>query len=302
MAAIAITPPRKLPVWQSVRASYAIVTRNLGQFARIVWLWLLLMVPVHVALGWLVQAIPAAAGSQAAFGWVRAVAEALPLPIELPFMASIAVAWHRLVLRQERVTRPAYLRFDRVVWRYTLCSFALFLMPRGVPVICALLVSFLAYAVVLPDAIAVMLIDIISAEPFIVLVMAIVLLLLPRLVLVLPGVALGAPLSLRHAWRITRANTLRLGLATFLCVLPALSVAMLGPFLKLLARAPWWLDFSWPQIVALMWAWDLAIQLSQSHAYAVFSTLAYVCLSIFGITLLSLTYRFFVAPDHASPA
>src|SRR5215831_1174888 len=186
MAAIAITPPRKLPVWQSVRASYAIVTRNLGQFARIVWLWLLLMVPVHVALGWLVQAIPAAAGSQAAFGWVRAVAEALPLPIELPFMASIAVAWHRLVLRQERVTRPAYLRFDRVVWRYTLCSFALFLMPRAVPVSCAFVL--LVVNAVLPDA---MLIDISTAEPFIAMVMAAALLLLPRLALVLPATALG---------------------------------------------------------------------------------------------------------------
>jgi len=61
----------------------------------------------------------------------------------------------------------------------------LFLLPRGSPVICALFVPFLAYAAVLPDAMAVMLIDISSAEPFIVLLMAIVLLLLPRLALVL---------------------------------------------------------------------------------------------------------------------
>src|SRR5215470_18907965 len=147
MAAIPISPPHRLPVWQSVRASYAIVARNLGQLARIVWLWLLIMVPVHVALSWLEQAKLVPAGAQTALGWAGALAEALPVPIELPFLASIAVAWHRLVLRQERVTRPTYLRFDRVVWRYTLYSFALFLMPRGVPVICALLVSFLAYAV-----------------------------------------------------------------------------------------------------------------------------------------------------------
>jgi len=38
MAAIPISPPHRLPVWQSVRASYAIVARNLGQLARIVWL------------------------------------------------------------------------------------------------------------------------------------------------------------------------------------------------------------------------------------------------------------------------
>jgi len=213
------------------------------------------VVPVHVALGWLEQAIPAAAGAQEALGWSRAVAGALPLTIELPFLASIAVAWHRLILRQEGITRPAYLRLDWVVWRYTFYSFALFLLPRGAVVICALFVLFLAYAPVLPDPMAVMLIDIFSAGPFILLVMAIVLLLLPRLALVLPAVALGELLSLRHAWRITRANTLRLGLATFLCVLPALSVATLVPFLKLLVTALWWLDFSWPQILALSWAW-----------------------------------------------
>jgi len=76
---------------------------------------------------------------------------------------------------------------------------------------------------------------------------------------------------------------------------------MLVPFLKLLVTALWWLDFSWPQIVALMWAWMPVWELSQSLADAAFVSLAYVCPSIFGITLLSLTYRFFVAPDHASP-
>jgi hypothetical protein len=51
----AITPyaPPKLPVWQTVRASYTIVAHNLGQLARICWLWVLIMVPVYAALDWL---------------------------------------------------------------------------------------------------------------------------------------------------------------------------------------------------------------------------------------------------------
>ncbi len=109
--------------------------------------------------------------------------------------------------------------------------------------------------------------------------MAIGLLVLPRLSLVMPALALGERLSLRRAWRITQGNTLRLGMATALCMLPAVTLAMLVPLLMLLVRAPWWLDFSWPQIVAFMWAWkpvwDLAIQLSQSYAYAIFVALAY---------------------------
>jgi hypothetical protein len=130
--------------------------------------------------------------------------------------------------------------------------------------------------------------------------MAVGLLVLPRLSLVMPALALGERLSLRHAWRITRGNTLRLGAATAICILPAVTLATMVPLLMLLVRAHWWLDFSWPQIVALMWAWrpvwDLAIQLWQSLAYAVFVGIAYPVLTIFGVTLLSLTYRFFAVP------
>ena len=129
---------------------------------------------------------------------------------------------------------------------------------------------------------------------------------LPRLSLVLPAVALGERLSLRRAWRITRGNTLRIGVATALCMLPAVTLAMLVSLLMLLVRAPWWLDFSWSQIIALMWVWvpvwQLATQLSQSLALALFTALAYPVLTIFGVTLLSLTYRFFGVPSEGRPA
>jgi len=49
MTAISASAP-KLPVWQSVRASYAIVARNLGQLVRMCWLWVLIMVPVYAAM------------------------------------------------------------------------------------------------------------------------------------------------------------------------------------------------------------------------------------------------------------
>jgi hypothetical protein len=97
-----------------------------------------------------------------------------------------------------------------------------------------------------------------------------------------------------------------LALATCACALPAVSLALLLLLLRLLVTAAWWLDFSWPQIVALMWAWvpawGLAIQVSQSLAYAVFVALTYPVLTIFGVTLLSLTYRFFGVPGEGRPA
>jgi hypothetical protein len=47
--------------------------------------------------------------------------------------------------------------------------------------------------------------------------------------------------------------------------------------------------------------WDLAIQLSHSLAYAVFAAMAYPVLTINGVTLLSLTYRFFAVPNEGTP-
>jgi hypothetical protein len=48
--------------------------------------------------------------------------------------------------------------------------------------------------------------------------------------------------------------------------------------------------------------WDLAIQLSQSLAYAISAVTAYPALTIFGVTLLSLTYRIFGVPNEGTPS
>jgi len=299
MTAIAPSAPPKLPVWQTVRASYTIVARNLGQLVRICWLWVLIMVPVYAALDWLEETWSRDSGAQATYHWMREIA-ALPSPVDLPFLASIAVAWHRLVLREEPVTQPAYLRLDGVVWRYALYSFVFLLLERGTLVFGAFLALNLGIEA---DIFTRLLIELLAAPAATGAALAIGLLVLPRLSLVMPAVAVAERLALRHAWRITRGNTLRLGVATTFCMLPAVTLAMLVWLLMLLARAPWWLDFSWPQIVALMWAWvpvwELAIQLSQSLAYALFTALAYPLLTIFGVTLLSLAYRFFVPSERA---
>jgi hypothetical protein len=297
MTAIAPSAPPKLPVWQTVRASYAIVARNLGQLVRICWLWIVIMVAVYAALYWLQEARQGEPGAQAMNHWMREIAAALPSPVDLPFLASIAVAWHRLVLREEQVTPPAYLRFDGLVWRYVLYSFAFLLLELGTLAVCAFLMRNLAIEA---DSSARLLIELLTAPTATGGAMAIGLLVLPRLSLVMPAVAVGERLSLRHARHITRGNTLRLGVATALCMLPAVTLAVLVPSLMLLVRAPWWLDFSWPQIVGLMWAWmpawGLARQLSQSLAYSLFTAVAYPLLTIFGVTTLSLTYRFFAVP------
>jgi hypothetical protein len=168
-----------------------------------------------LALDWLEETWSAESSAQATYHWMREIAAALPNPIDLPFLASIAVAWHRLVLREERVMQPAYLRLDGVVWRYVLYAFAFLLLERGTLIICEFLAQNLAIEA---EFFTRLLIELLAAPTTIgAAVVVIGLLVLPRLSLVLPALALGERLSLRHAWRITRANTLRLALATCAC-------------------------------------------------------------------------------------
>jgi hypothetical protein len=144
MTAIAASAPPKLPVWQTVCASYAIVTRNLGQLVRICWVWVLIMVPVYMALDWLAETWLGNSGAQVVHRWLRGIAAALPSPVDTPFLASIAVAWHQLILRGERVAQAAYVRLDGVVWRYALYALAFLLLERGTLLIGAFLAEYFA--------------------------------------------------------------------------------------------------------------------------------------------------------------
>jgi hypothetical protein len=200
-------PPR-LPVWRTVGACYAIVARNLSQLVRISWLWLLIMLPAYAAVHWLIWS----EAGQPESGIIAQALTMLPNVIELPALASIAVAWHRLVLREEGVNDAFYLRLDRAVWWYALVLFVFLALAVGP------FVSGAAPVLALPenpDGLWVVLMYVAAG-------LAIALLVLPRVWLVLPAIALGEPLSLAGAWRATRGNTWRLAWAGLLCSLPPL--------------------------------------------------------------------------------
>jgi hypothetical protein len=306
MTTIAAPAPRKLPVWQTVGACYATVARNLGQLVRISWLWLLIMLPVYAAQHLLDREVSEREGVAGALIDVAAlVAMLAAIVIELLFLASIAVAWHRLILRQQRVTAPAYLRLDRTVWLYLIYSLLLTLLVL-VPVAVSLALIGLSEvaARVVGDLVVSLGLSLLGGSVVLLGSILLLLLVVPRLSLVLPAVALEQELSLREAWRASRTNALRLALATGLCMLPAVFLLMLPSLLTLLLRAPWWLDFSWERIVSLMWV-TTPVRLflhwiMDSIGYAVFSSPAYAVLTIFAVTLLSLTYRFFLSPREAS--
>jgi hypothetical protein len=114
------------------------------EYLKILWCWLIVASPMILLYSWLqwpstkatlcfsIQQIPtevAQAPIEAEQGSLAKYAiSVLPEVFILFFECSIAVAWHRLILRNERVAVRQYLRFDKVVWNYfTLGLILLFL-------------------------------------------------------------------------------------------------------------------------------------------------------------------------------
>jgi len=110
MTELSTSAPPKLSVSQTVRASYAIVAGNLGSS--------------HCS-----GVCGVGLARRGLVGRIRPAGE-VPLDasdhcgavVGLPLLASIAIAWHRLVLRGERVAQPAYLRLDGVVAAIRACQ------------------------------------------------------------------------------------------------------------------------------------------------------------------------------------
>jgi hypothetical protein len=255
MSTTAPSVPQPLPLWPAVRASYGIVIQNFGQLIRMSWLWLLILLPVTAALRWLSLEIEPWEAEPAG-----SLLDALANLIQLPALASIAVAWHRLVLRHERVQDGLYLRLDRTVLRYTVYLFILFVLTDGpITIVTSLLAGDSADPITIGIAFGIIL-----------LALAIAIFVLPRLSLVLPAIALGENLALAAAWQLTRGNTWRLAMATLLCSLPlALAFAVLF--------------------------WFLTDETNISSVLqAAPNALVYVLIVTVGVTLLSLAYRHFV--------
>lgn len=184
----------KLPVWRTAKESNLLLWQHRDQLFAMSWAWILVMIPVYALTHWLGTRIP----NFAYLDWL----------IELPFLSSIAVAWHRLLLDGERVGASPYLRLDRTVLRYI--GLSLVIVLPWVPALAAASI----FDEYLPD----------GAGYVMLLLIVIFLLVSPRLMLVLPATALRAPMTLAQSWRLTRRNTWRLALGSIIAVYPALLV------------------------------------------------------------------------------
>lgn len=114
--------PAKLPIWRTVLQAERAMIKNLPELVRLSRMWMLLTIPGLTAVTWLLeqpmitqimQALSAHEPSRVGPMRVLLVQVLIRL-INLPAVASMAVAWHRLLLRQEHVG-SSYLRLDRTV-------------------------------------------------------------------------------------------------------------------------------------------------------------------------------------------
>jgi hypothetical protein len=225
MTAITMAQPSKLPLFRTVGQAYALWGRNFSDLVRICWLWMLLMVPILAIWDWWQAALTAEilqgfhpgqpyVDPHPVLTWVSLLVSKL---IMLPAVASVAVAWHRLLLRDEHPGPGSYLRLDRIVAGYAILAFLIGLI---ITVPSALITVLPQVTTGSGGATAVVV-------QFLVNVAVIVaIFIVPRLSLALPGIALGRDdATLATAWRLSKRNTWRMVWASFLCLLPLISIS-----------------------------------------------------------------------------
>jgi hypothetical protein len=215
---MAVAAPSKLPLWRTIGQAYAVWGRNFSELVRISWLWMLVIAPLLAILMWwqeaqVVSTIEAARIGQRfvdpdpLLALVRQIAGQL---VMLPALASVAVAWHRLLLRDEHPGPGLYLRRDRVVLLYAILAFwigLITLAPGYVRTLFQMVTGISA-----ADSVV---------QPVANLAAIIALFIVARLSLALPGMALGREdVTLRAAWEVSRRNTWRMFWAYFACILP----------------------------------------------------------------------------------
>jgi hypothetical protein len=210
-------------------------------------------------------------------------------------LSSTAVAWHRLILLGERP--PAiYLRVGGPVMRYLGRFLLIGLVAAPIMLLCSLLLlplvdTLIGRPAAPPDLSAPITLPsrgqllAFSIAGLVVSVPA--LLVISRLFISLPGIAIGRPMTLSEAWQSTAGNTGKLLLGTLLIYAPSYAI---GLAIQLI---------TWPPSVNL-----LAAQQSGNHLAAMLfffaNFLVGFLVTIAAISFLSLSYRFLIGT--AQPA
>jgi hypothetical protein len=256
---------RKLPVMAAFSHAFRSTTNNLAFAFHASWPWMAVLLPVLIAGNLYVFAETGGDPEQQTPGSIAA-SIAIGVISMLSF-ASIAVSWHRYVLLDEMPEGIKRLRVDGTVWRYfgnVLLISVLIGLAGGAA---ALLFVFFTYITAGVGAIV--------AIPGIIALLLCAIMAFYRLGVKLPSIALERhDFSLTDAWRITAGNfwqMVGLGILYFLLgAAAALVIAAIGYLLGMLGAT---LGIALSVSIQLVLQWML---------------------TIFGITILTSLYGFFV--------
>lgn len=232
MTTITGVAPSKLPLWRTVGQAYAVWATNFPDLIRTVWVWMLLMAPVLAISVWwqeprlmeMTQAARAGEPFTDPNPLLTLVTQIVGQAIMLPALASVAVAWHRLLLRGEHPGPGVYLRLDSIVAGYAILAFWIGVITLGPGYFSRMFQIVTGTSATTPGVAALVvqsLAGVVSIIAFFI---------VARLSLALPGIALGRDdVTLGTAWRISKRNTWRMFWAYFFCILPwgAISGAIL---------------------------------------------------------------------------
>jgi hypothetical protein len=269
-----------LPVLPTVRQAFGTIPAHWLSVVRIFWAWAAVM-GVLVA-SWLltfpVQVFPpfGTPPSPESFTPPSAgfVLTAILLPVVgLLALSSTAVAWHRLILLGEQP--PAiYLGLGKPVIRYLGRFLLIGLVALPILLLCLLLLSPLLFRLPPPTPFAPPSLGHLLALSIANLIVPLpALLVISRLVISLPGIAIGRPMTLSEAWQSTAGNTGRLLGGTLLVYVPSY---VIGLAIQLATWPP-----RWPPSGNLM-------------AAVLLNFLVGFLVAVAAISFLSLSYRFLI--------
>jgi hypothetical protein len=226
MTTVTVAAPAKLPLWRTIGQAYAVWGGNFPDLVRVCWLWVLLMAPVFAFLAWwqaphAVEILQAARSSHPFADpnpLLTMMGQIVGKVVGLPALASIAVAWHRLLLKDEHPGAGVYLRLDGIVAGYAVLAFWVGLITLA-PGYISLMFQIVTGTSVAADPVA-------SGVQFLAGVGTITaFFVVARLSLALPGKALGRDdITFGAAWRVSKGNTWRMLWAYFFCILPLMAI------------------------------------------------------------------------------
>jgi hypothetical protein len=215
----------KLPLWRTIGQAYALWARNFPDLLRTVWVWMLVMAPVVAIMTWwqvphleeMMQAARAGKGLVDPNPVLTLVTGIASKAIMLPAISSVAVAWHRLLLRDEH-PGGVYLRLDRIVAGYAILAFVIGVIGSAPSYLSMLFQAAIGASAENTVALVV--------QTLAGLVTIVAFFIVARLSLALPALALGRDdVTLAAAWRASKRNSWRMVWAYFFCVVPVMAAS-----------------------------------------------------------------------------